>query len=98
MNRITNRWRLGLALSALLSVAAVAVATAPRAVADDDLQTDAPRVFRGTRDQLYVARRHAIPWSFASHRAHVPTGEETGFFIWHDRNTVHIESTDNHWF
>jgi hypothetical protein len=43
-------------------------------------------------------RPEPLPWSFASHRPDVPRDRATGLFIWHDRNTVHVESTDNHWF
>jgi hypothetical protein len=43
-------------------------------------------------------RPEPIPWSFASSQPYVPQDGATGLYIWHHRNTVHVESTDSTWF
>jgi hypothetical protein len=91
----TNRNKFVAGIAALTGIAALPALPATQAVAQ--FGGPNPYGFQGRRP-FQGGRPQVIPWSFASSRPSVPNGRATGLFIWHDRNTVHVDSTDNHWF
>ncbi len=87
-----NRNKIAAGIAAATTLVAVAAVPATQALAQYGRPGTialAPPVRRGIP---------TIPWSFADSRPNLPKGRATGLFIWHDRNTVHIQTTDNHWF
>jgi len=84
-----NRNKIAAGIAAFAGVAGIVAASTAPALAQ----------FGRLRDGFDQGRRPMVyPWSHADSRPSVPNGRATGVFIWHDRNTVHVESTDNHWF
>ena len=87
-----NRNKIAAGIAAATALIAVAAVPATQALA----QFGGGRM--GGRMGAPERRIPTIPWSFANSRPNLPSGRATGLFIWHDRNTVHVQTTDNHWF
>ena len=74
------------AAAALAALVGVGLFATPAAQAQRDR--------RNRRQNEAITRTDTIPWSTASGRPSVRGGKETGFYIWHDKNTIHIMSSD----
>ena len=80
-----NQKNIRLSCATLAAALAVLPAVAPAAHAQRN---------RNRRANAPVTRTRTLAWSSASGMPKIRAGRETGFYVWHDRNTVHIASSD----